>query len=603
MQIRIRILLLPVLLVSLVLGLTAGSASADVGPRWTDAEMVGFATLVVTGRVERLSTGRDAQTGAIYTFVTLGVDQVLKGWALDSQIEIKQAGGEFENMGLAVFDQAAFSVGEDVLVFLSVRPRDQSLYTTGLWQGKWTLERDPDGGGPVATRVDPAHGERGIFQTSLERRQQVSFMERVRGLAGPIAPEALQPLNYRPSRGLTLSAARSTPAAYTLFSPPWRWMQVDTKTAIPVDIGGSQVGVAGGGVNELITAFGKWSAVTPLTFVGGGGAGRCFGAGPSNGHISIAFNDPCNEVAAGGELAIGGASYFTSGGTNKTVNGVNFLQVADGYVVNGGSSSAQSFLSNTGCLASVETHEVGHVLGMGHSADPTAIMYSALAFKDCSGGAKPVVADDVAGIQFIYGAAGGAPAPTTAPGAPTGLTSSASGSSVTLTWAAPTSGGAPTAYIIEGGSSSGASNLANFSTGNTLTTFSATGVGAGSYFLRVKATNSAGTGPASNESLLAVGGGGGCAGAPGAPSGLTIVSNSGGTVTFSWGASSGSPSSYVIEAGSTAGASNLANSDLGGTATTFTATGVGKGTYFVRVKGKNACGTGAASNEVTLVVP
>lgn len=597
MHLRNRVLMF----VLLALGLTGRSAYADAGPRWTDEEMVRFATLVVTGRVEGLSTGRDAQTGAIYTFVSLRVDQVLKGWALDSRIEIKQAGGEFEDMGLAVFDQAAFSVGEDVLVFLSVRPRDQSLYTTGLWQGKWTMERDPDGGGPVATRVDPSHGERGIFLTRLERRPLFAFMDRVRGIAGPLAPEALRSLNYGPSRGLTLSSTRATPSAYTFFSPPWRWMQVDTKTAIPVDIGGTQAGISGGGVNELITAFGKWSSVTPLTFVGGGGPGRCFGAGPTNGHISIAFNDPCNEVAAGGELAIGGASYFTSGGTSKTVNGVTFLQVADGYVVNSAASGAQPFLTNSGCLASIETHEIGHVLGMGHSADPTAIMAPSVSFGSCSGGAKPLVADDVAGIQFIYGGGAGAPTPT-APGAPSGLATSSSGSSVTLSWVAPTSGGAPTAYIIEAGSSMGASNLANFSTGNTATTFSSSGVGAGSYFVRVKATNAAGTSPASNEALLVVGGGG-CTGAPGAPGGLTIVSNSGGTVTFSWSAAAGGPTSYVIEAGSTSGAANLANSDLGSTATTFTATGVGRGTYFVRVKGKNACGTGAASNEVTLVVP
>ncbi|MCX6550090.1 MAG: hypothetical protein NTY02_03610, partial [Acidobacteria bacterium] len=72
---------------------------------------------------------------------------------------------------------------------------------------------------------------------------------------------------------------------------------------------------------------------------------------------------------------------------------------------------------------------------------------------------------------------------TRAPGAPTGLTASASGSNIALTWTAPsvgsattpddvdempgdeTTGGAPTAYTIEAGSSPGLANLANFSTG------------------------------------------------------------------------------------------------------------------------------------------
>ena len=184
---------------------------------------------------------------------------------------------------------------------------------------------------------------------------------------------------------------------------------------------------------------------------------------------------------------------------------------------------------------------------------------------------------------------------------PTGLATSSSGSSVTLAWVAPATGGAPTAYIIEAGSAASRADLANFSTGNTATSFSASGVGAGSYFVRVKATNAAGTSAASNEAVLVVGGG--CAGAPGPPSGLAVVSNSGGTVVLSWTAASGIPTSYIVEAGSAPGTANLANSDLGSNATSLTATSVGRGTYFVRIRGKNACGTGAASNELTLVVP
>ena len=160
------------------------------------------------------------------------------------------------------------------------------------------------------------------------------------------------------------------------------------------------------------------------------------------------------------------------------------------------------------------------------------------------------------------------------------------GSSVTVTWSGPTSGGAPTAYTIQAGSSSGLSNLANFSTGNTLTTFSASGVGSGVYYVRALATNSAGTSAASNEALLVVGGV--CAGAPGAPSGLRVVSNSGGTVVLQWNAASGVPTSYIVEAGSSTGLTNLANSDLGSTSTSLTALGVGRGTYYARIRAKNA---------------
>jgi hypothetical protein len=320
--------------------------------------------------------------------------------------------------------------------------------------------------------------------------------------------------------------------------------------------------------------------------------------GPA-GRITIVYMDPCGEISnSGGTLAFGGAWFTGSGGV--TVNGIAFRRATSGFIVNNDSASALQFLQNSGCFASTETHELGHVLGLDHSASPGAIMNPTLSFSSCSSGPAPISADDIAAIQLIY--VSGTPTPSAAPGAPRSFFVAASGSTVTLSWLAPATGGAPTAYIVEAGSSPGLVNLANFSTGSTSTIFTATGVGAGTYYVRVKAINAAGTSAASNEALLVVGGGP-CTGAPGAPTGFILTGNSGGTVSFIWGASSGSPTTYIIEAGSTPGATNLANSDLGGTATAFTAFGVGRGTYYVRLRARNSCGTSGPSNEVTLVVP
>ncbi|MCX6552400.1 MAG: hypothetical protein NTY02_15585, partial [Acidobacteria bacterium] len=187
------------------------------------------------------------------------------------------------------------------------------------------------------------------------------------------------------------------------------------------------------------------------------------------------------------------------------------------------------------------------------------------------------------------------------PGAPSGLTASASGSNVSLAWTAPATGGGPTAYVVEAGSAPGFANLANFSTGSAATSYAAGGVGNGTYYVRVRATNSAGTSGPSNEAILVVGGSG-CSGPPGAPGGLTITQNSGGHVAFRWSAAAGGPTTYVVEAGSGPGLANLARIDLGGTGSTFAASGVGSGIYFVRVRAGNTCGTSGASNEVALIV-
>ncbi len=162
---------------------------------------------------------------------------------------------------------------------------------------------------------------------------------------------------------------------------------------------------------------------------------------------------------------------------------------------------------------------------------------------------------------------------TVSPSPPVVLTATSAGSFVTLTWQAPASGGPPSSYIIEAGSVSGAANLANFSTGNTLTAYGTGGVPPGTYFVRARATTAQDTSAASNEAQLFVA----SACAPGAPGTPAVAFNSGGTVVLRWTAATGSPDAYIVEAGTAPGLSNVAVADVGNV-TTLTATGVANGT-------------------------
>jgi peptidyl-Asp metalloendopeptidase len=190
---------------------------------------------------------------------------------------------------------------------------------------------------------------------------------------------------------------------------------------------------------------------------------------------------------------------------------------------------------------------------------------------------------------------------TPIPGRPTQFGAWFSGRSVTVSWAAPATGDPVTNYVIEGGSAPG---LADYGTVNmgTATSFTASQVPDGTFWLRLRGTNGAGAGPNSPELALVMRAGSGCVGLPMAPA-YNAPSVAGNDVTLSWTAATEgvSPLSYVLLAGSAPGTSDIAVLDLGSPATSISGV-VPNGTYFVRMAARGSCGVGPASNERPLVV-
>ena len=178
-----------------------------------------------------------------------------------------------------------------------------------------------------------------------------------------------------------------------------------------------------------------------------------------------------------------------------------------------------------------------------------------------------------------------------------------SGANVALSWTPPVTG-FPISYVIEASSAPGGPpNLANFNTGNTLTSLVVPAVPTGTYFVRIRALDDSGLSDPSNEVQVVVGGS-----CPSAPRGLNVTSQSFGSIAIGWlPPLTGVPTSYVIQAGSFPNGSNLVNFDTGNTALTLAATNVPAGAYFVRVYARSiGCSPPAllspSSNEILLSV-
>lgn len=192
----------------------------------------------------------------------------------------------------------------------------------------------------------------------------------------------------------------------------------------------------------------------------------------------------------------------------------------------------------------------------------------------------------------------------TAPGAPTSVTASASSTpaAVDLTWQAPTSdgGAAITDYVIEY-STDGSTGWTEFvHTASTSTSITVTGLVAQStYYFRVAAKNSAGTGPTEAATPAPVTSS--AAVTPGAPTGVTATAGAAhGTLNIAWTAPTsdgGSPiTDYVVEYSADGSTGWTAFSHTASTTPSMTITGLTPGgTYYVRVSATNSVGTGATA--------
>lgn len=185
--------------------------------------------------------------------------------------------------------------------------------------------------------------------------------------------------------------------------------------------------------------------------------------------------------------------------------------------------------------------------------------------------------------------------PAPRPPLPSNLTARVDGGAVELTWNPPL-GATVTGYVVEAGSVPGASDLAAIPTGSTAPQMSAAAP-PGRYHVRVRAVLAGGilTGP-SNEIVVIAG----CPSAPPAPTALAVTL-AGSAVAFAWAPPPGLSVGYTLEAGSAPGLADLARIALPYRVEAYGASAP-VGTYYVRLRSVNSCGTGPPSAELIVNV-
>ncbi len=186
-----------------------------------------------------------------------------------------------------------------------------------------------------------------------------------------------------------------------------------------------------------------------------------------------------------------------------------------------------------------------------------------------------------------------------APQPPTELTAVVTGNTVTLSWTGAAGGDPATTYVLQGGTMTGAIDLANFPTGNLQTSFASPPLPPGLYFVRVLARSGSDDSAASNEVSFTI------LAPPGAPLGPPVLSFTlqGSVATFTWTTPKNRDeiTGFLFQVGDQAGLSNLAKVTLPPAPTTFTPPPLAAGIYHVRVAALGLSGeVGPDSNEVVV---
>ncbi len=406
-----------------VLG-TLSFANATTFVLMTDEELAERSTATVLGSVTAIETAASDATDAIHTYIHIEPDQVVLGELPDGKIVVREPGGRLRNRSEWVFGAPEYTVGEEVFVFLERNP-DGTLHTTGMAMGKYSVQSHPRGFtalvrdlGAGAAVLDPATGRLTIDPApdTHELHSFVTALRAVRQSDGSSHTLTRRGTVYLTPPELSRASVREQHASFTFLnsSSPARWFEPDSGVPVAYRIdatGDAKIGPTNSRA-AVNAAFAAWSNVSssgivledggttdPVTFSGCSGGNR------------VVFNDPFNEITdptnCSGVLAIGG---FCVSSETRTVNGTNFRRIMVGKVTfNNGWSSCAGW--NACNLAEVATHELGHTIGLGHSANAAATMAATAHFD---GRCASLRQDDIDGVTFMYPVST-TPAPTFTP--------------------------------------------------------------------------------------------------------------------------------------------------------------------------------------------
>ena len=399
-----------------------------------DATLADQSPVAISGRVLQSAPSTIGRMPA--TEYLVAVDEVLKGEPVAGTIAVRVPGGVGANgLGLRLSGAPSFGPGEEVVLFLA-RAADGDYRLQQFLLGAFHVRTE--NGRRLATRDlgdAVAVTNKGLAPgTERLERDHDLFAAWVRDRAAGERRDAdyWLPAAAGPLRPAT---AKFTQLTFDDDGLPIRWFAFDRGETIDWRVhSGGQPGLGlASSIDAFNAALDVWVADAPTKifyrFVGTTDAAG--GHTESDDVNAILFGDPDGNAEGtfscegGGVIAIGGPYFYLA---TRVFRGERYHEAAEGDIVTNDGTEC-FFSGNRRVAEEVFSHELGHTLGLGHSADREALM-AARVHNDNRGAA--LHPDDLAGIRKLYSPL---PPATTVPKAPKNLKARAiSSTEIALTW-------------------------------------------------------------------------------------------------------------------------------------------------------------------------